>query len=210
MRSRRQATSRVRIIAGEFKGFLVETPSVNMAHVMGERERAAIFNALFSLGGVEGARVLDMFAGSGALGFEALSRGAASCDFVENNAKTREIIAKNAANLPKQALWPASDEATRALASLSAEADSPHIVISRHKSLLGLPTDNRYDVIFSDAPYDEPQWELVGELPKMLDEGGKLVASHAKEEQIPEIAVAGLANVYSKVFAGAQVDIFVK
>ena len=66
---------RVRIIAGEFGGRFIQTPSGQATHPMGERVRSAMFNSLGSE--VQGARVLDVFAGSGAVGLEALSRGAA-------------------------------------------------------------------------------------------------------------------------------------
>jgi 16S rRNA (guanine966-N2)-methyltransferase len=158
---------------------------------MGERERAAVFNALFSLGAFSsgsgsgdsgsGARVLDVFAGSGALGFEAISRGAASVDFVENNAKTREIIKRNVRQVP-----------------------------AKSEVYNSLPAGQQYDIIFSDAPYDEPQWELVAKLPELLAAGGCLVVSHAKTEPIPSSALEGLRSVYSKTFANAQIDIFVK
>jgi len=171
----------VRIIAGEFKGFRLETPSADVAHVMGERERGAVFNALFD---VSGLRVLDCFAGSGALGFEALSRGALVADFVENNKRVRAIIAANASRLD---------------------------VESRVGTLIGLPVEaGQYDLIFSDAPYDNPQWELVATLAGLLDKGGRLVISHAKTTPIPDVVVQGLKKTYSKTFAGAQLDIFTK
>lgn len=64
-----------------------------------DRVREAIFNSLYSLGAIEDARVLDLFAGSGALGIEALSRGAASATFVESERWVRRVIERNLESL---------------------------------------------------------------------------------------------------------------
>src|SRR5438876_11488192 len=71
----------IRIIAGEFKGRRLKTPSGDKVRPTGDRVREAWFSILQRP--MRGARVLDLFAGSGALGLEALSRGAVSADFVE-------------------------------------------------------------------------------------------------------------------------------
>ncbi len=87
----------VRIIAGEFKGRRIKTPASDKVRPTGDRVREAWFNILQGL--IEGARVLDLFAGSGALGFEALSRGAVSVDFVEKHTASLATIHDNAASL---------------------------------------------------------------------------------------------------------------
>jgi 16S rRNA (guanine966-N2)-methyltransferase len=87
----------VRIIAGEFKGRRIKTPASDKVRPTGDRVREAWFNIL--QGSIEGARVLDLFAGSGALGFEALSRGAVSVDFVEQHGASLATIQDNAASL---------------------------------------------------------------------------------------------------------------
>ncbi|MCL2371181.1 RsmD family RNA methyltransferase [Candidatus Saccharibacteria bacterium] len=193
-KNKRQATKTVRIIAGEFKGFRLGTPLPEVAHVMGERERGAIFNALFD---VSELHVLDCFAGSGALGFEALSRGALTADFVENEARARVIIQENAAKL---------DVKSRARMFKVPPIRGRCPPTERMDACRNL----RYDLIFSDAPYTDPQWELVETLPDLLMDGGRLVISHSKEEPIPDAVVVGLENTYSKIFAGAQIDIYVK
>ena len=71
----------IRIIAGEFKGRRLKTPAGDAVRPTADRVREAWFSILQR--SIRGARVLDLFAGSGALGFEALSRGAVSADFVE-------------------------------------------------------------------------------------------------------------------------------
>jgi 16S rRNA (guanine966-N2)-methyltransferase len=73
----------MRVVAGTAKGRRLVTPGGRATRPTSDRVRESIFNALHSLGAIEDAAVLDLFAGSGALGIEALSRGAAHCTFVE-------------------------------------------------------------------------------------------------------------------------------
>jgi 16S rRNA (guanine966-N2)-methyltransferase len=92
----------MRIVAGRFKGRPLQTPRSDAIRPTSDRVRESLFNILqhgiadFSL---EGARVLDLFAGTGALGFEAVSRGAASCLFVEEEAEARGLIRANMESL---------------------------------------------------------------------------------------------------------------
>jgi 16S rRNA (guanine966-N2)-methyltransferase len=121
----------IRIIAGEFKGRRIKTPATDKVRPTADRVREAWFNIL--QGSIEGARVLDLFAGSGALGFEALSRGAVSVDFVEKHAASLTAIHTNAATLN------VADQVTihRTDALRFAERLQP----------------GAYDVAFADPPY---------------------------------------------------------
>ena len=83
----------LRILSGKYKGTKLASPDLKTTHPMGSREKLALFNMLSPY--LEGAKVLDYFAGSGALGLEALSRGATSVDFIENNPKARQTIKRN-------------------------------------------------------------------------------------------------------------------
>jgi 16S rRNA (guanine966-N2)-methyltransferase len=87
----------VRIIAGEFGGRRIKTPASDNVRPTADRVREAWFSILQHL--VPGARVLDLFAGSGALGFEALSRGAVSADFVEVHRASLIALKGNAETL---------------------------------------------------------------------------------------------------------------
>jgi 16S rRNA (guanine966-N2)-methyltransferase len=87
----------IRIIAGDFKGRRIKTPATDKVRPTADRVREAWFNIL--QGSIPGARVLDLFAGSGALGFEALSRGAVSVDFVEKHTASLRVIHANASLL---------------------------------------------------------------------------------------------------------------
>ncbi|MCJ7527919.1 MAG: 16S rRNA (guanine(966)-N(2))-methyltransferase RsmD [Methyloceanibacter sp.] len=88
----------MRIVAGKFKGAGIEAPKGLATRPTSDRVRQALFNVLehgaprFTF---DGARVLDLFAGSGALGLEALSRGACFCLFVEESAQARAAIRRN-------------------------------------------------------------------------------------------------------------------
>ena len=82
----------LRILSGKYKGTKLASPG-GATHPMGSREKLALFNMLAPY--LEGARVLDYFAGSGALGLEALSRGAAEVVFCENNRKAQKVIEDN-------------------------------------------------------------------------------------------------------------------
>jgi 16S rRNA (guanine966-N2)-methyltransferase len=114
---------------------------------MGDRERAAIFNRL--RGDIAGKDILDAFAGSGAIGLEALSLGANSVDFLENNQKAAKTIKANVAKFKLEA--------------------QGKIVRKLQKE---------YDIIFADPPYDNPQYEYIEEILKSLKHGGIFVLSH--------------------------------
>jgi 16S rRNA (guanine966-N2)-methyltransferase len=113
----------VRVVAGSAKGRRLVAPDGRDTRPTSDRVRESIFNALYSLDAVEGATVLDLFAGSGALGIEALSRGAVHCTFVE---PARGALVALRANLAATGL---ADQAT--VVPITAEAylaDSPEPV----------------------------------------------------------------------------------
>ena len=94
----------MRIVAGQWRGRNLVAPQGDTTRPTADRTRETLFSMLASrLGGFEGLAVADLFAGSGALGLEALSRGAASCLFVEQDAAAVRAIRTNIANLRAQA-----------------------------------------------------------------------------------------------------------
>jgi 16S rRNA (guanine966-N2)-methyltransferase len=122
----------VRIIAGEWRRRLLQTPAGEVTRPTADRTRETLFAMLTSrLGDFEGLRVADLFAGSGALGLEALSRGAASCLFVEQDPAAIRALRANIANLRAQQ---ACD--VRAVSVMS----------------LG-PASAPYDLVLLDPPY---------------------------------------------------------
>jgi len=106
-----------------------------------DRVRESMFNALQSLGAIDDASVLDLFAGSGALGIEALSRGAAHATFVERDAKTRKVI-----------------EANLAVTGLD---DRASIVGRDAASYLERASASRFDLALLDPPYAFDDWDTL-------------------------------------------------
>jgi 16S rRNA (guanine966-N2)-methyltransferase len=128
-----------------------------------DRVREAIFNALWSRGAVEGARVADLFAGSGALGVEALSRGASHVTFVDRDRAARAAIRRNL--------------------ETCGVADRATVVDMRVETWLGaLGADVRFDLAFCDPPYAFDGWfDLLAALPADL-----VVAEAAGPVTLPE------------------------
>ena len=121
----------MRIIAGKWRGRILEAPAGITTRPTADRTREALFSMLVSrLGSFEDLAVADLFAGSGALGFEALSRGARTATFVEVDQKAAAIIRRNAEKL----------KAPLQLFNCSA---------------LALPRSEPFDLIFADPPYAE-------------------------------------------------------
>lgn len=90
----------MRIISGQWRGRTINAPKGDATRPTADRTREALFSMLTSrLGSFEGLTVADLFAGSGALGFEALSRGAASCIFVEQDRAALDVLRANAERL---------------------------------------------------------------------------------------------------------------
>ena len=130
----------MRIIAGEWRGRKIVAPSGDNTRPTADRTRETLFSMLHSrLGGFEGLAVADFFAGSGALGLEALSRGAASCLFVEQEPAALKAIKAN-------------------IASLGAEARSD--VRAGSVLALGLPKAP-LDLILLDPPYASGAGEVA-------------------------------------------------
>src|ERR687886_1583878 len=121
----------MRIIAGSRKGARIFAPKGMDTRPTGDRVREAAFNLI---GPVDGATVLDLFAGSGAMGLEALSRGAASAVFVENDRAATRAIDRNLEKLRLHATVLQQD----VLRALAAEA----------------AVGRRYDLVLVDPPYE--------------------------------------------------------
>jgi 16S rRNA (guanine966-N2)-methyltransferase len=85
----------MRVVAGEFRGRRLVAPEGDTTRPTTDMVREAVFNSLASMGIVDGAEVIDLFAGSGALGIEALSRGAAHCTFVERDRSALAALRTN-------------------------------------------------------------------------------------------------------------------
>ena len=128
------ATGRVRIIGGSLRGSKLDVLHAPGLRPTPDRVRETLFNWLMPV--IEGARCLDLFAGTGALGIEALSRGAAAVDFVESDAPTAAQLRANLSRL-KQIATVHAFSANRFIDS----------------------TEQRFDIVFIDPPFSENRWE---------------------------------------------------
>ena len=151
----------MRIIAGSLGGRLFESPNGHRTHPMSEKIRGAIFNAL---GDIEGLTVLDPFSGSGALCFEAISRGAKHAHAIDADKGAYQIIKKNIEGLHLD------DE----IKVTHAYADSWS---TRHKAEL-------FDLVFLDPPYDNVVLETAEKLAYHTKQGGIAVFSLPPEARI--------------------------
>ncbi len=175
----------MRIVAGSRKGHRIAAPKGAATRPTGDRVREAVFSIV---GPLDGAAVLDLFAGSGALGLEALSRGAASCLFVERDRAAAAVIQ---ANLDKLRLAGAA-VANRDVAAALRDDRS---------------RGRRYDLVLVDPPYEE--WErhanaLAEHLPALLEDGALVVVETAERTE-PELP---LALVTTRRYGSARITVF--
>jgi 16S rRNA (guanine966-N2)-methyltransferase len=175
----------VRIVAGTRKGHRIAAPKGAATRPTGDRVREAVFSIV---GPVDGAAVLDLFAGSGAMGLEALSRGAASCVFVERD---RAAVAAIQANLEKLRLTGA--------------------VVTNRDVAAALRDDrargSRYDLVLVDPPYDE--WErhanaLAEHLPALLEDDALVVVETSDRVE----PVLPLDLVTTRRYGSARITVF--
>ena len=154
----------VRVIGGEFRGRRLNAPDNPGVRPTSDRVREAIFDILYSLGRMEGLQVADLFAGSGALGIEALSRGAASVTFVDRDAGSLAAIRANLGSIGLS----------------EAERDGDATLVRADVDAWVATTVARYDLVLCDPPYDYEGWEnLVDRLP------GDLVILESGRELTP-------------------------
>jgi len=163
--ARKGHTVDMRVVSGDLGGRKLVTPDGSDTRPTSDRVREAMFNSLFSLDAIEGARVLDAFAGSGALGIEALSRGALHATFVETGRDALAALRENLETLQLGAqgrVVPGD-----ALAHLERTAAE-----ERH-----------YDLVLLDPPYGFDQW---GELLAAVPVGARVVIESDREVVVPD------------------------
>ena len=175
----------MRIVAGTHRGARIFAPKGIETRPTGDRVREAAFNLI---GPVEGASVLDLFAGSGAMGLEALSRGAARAVFVESDREACRAIERNLDKLALAGSTVLQEDALRALAQETA-------------------ANRRYDLVLVDPPYEaysSLQTPLSTYLPAVLAEDGLLVVETSSREE-PELP---LAKRTSRRYGSARLTLF--
>ncbi len=155
----------MRVIGGAFRGQRLAAPRGRDTRPTTDRVREAVFSSLFSLiGGFEGRRVLDLYAGSGALGIEALSRGAAHATFVERDRRAAAVIAAN-------------------LQSLGVASDHWQVLTRDASRLVTAAGLRPVSLLFADPPYTidaADVWQVLEGLANggVLEAGGLVVYEH--------------------------------
>lgn len=163
----------MRIIAGEFKGRVIDSPSEKTTRPTTDRVRESIFSSIYSrLPDLDDVQVLDAFAGSGALGIEALSHGALACIFVEHDKKAAKVLQDN-------------------LNKLALKAPRIQIIIANTFELaphLHANQQQAFKLVLLDPPYAYDPSEISTLLQslmqeQLLDDGCVVVYEHALENR---------------------------
>ena len=172
----------IRITGGEDRSRLLETPNTTLTKPTMDRVREGVFSALGD--DVRGAKVLDLFAGSGSYGFEALSRGAESATFVDSSYDAIKVLRRNAEVLKR------SNIAIKISDVLSFLSGNP----------------GNFDIVFADPPYKLEVYEDVVKLlieRNILSENGIIVLESERDLNIDEVLFKkvkkykyGLAKIY--------------
>ena len=144
-----------RLIAGSAGGRRLKVPASGVRPT-GDRAREGLFNSLGSLLDLDGARVLDLYAGSGALGLEALSRGAAEVVFVESGPRVLPVLRANVA---------------------SVGLPGGRVVAGSVPTVVAGPAPARFDLVLADPPYATPVEEVLGVLQGLV--AGRWLADDA-------------------------------
>ncbi|SRR6266496_6331715 len=175
---------KMRVIAGELGGRFFAAPDSSLTHPMAERVRGALFN---SLGDVSGMRVLDAFSGSGALAFEAISRGAKSVIAIERDKRAQRLITENIKSLGLK------DRIKLIKASCGVWNDT---------------NQEQFDLVLLDPPYDDLQLSTVSKLIRHIKDNGLMVLSYPGRESVP--TVNGVVVVDDKSYGDAALAYYRK
>ena len=168
----------MRIIAGSLKGRRLKTPTWDGLRPTSDKLRETLFNVLAAK--VEGARVLDGYAGTGAVGIEALSRGASHVTFVERDRRAQSLIAEN----------------------LAACGVTDGYVIIRagiDRAAVDLPPAS-FDLVLLDPPYDIDAAATIAPVAGLLAAHGTLVLEHARRRPAP--ATVGALTLTREIVSG--------
>ena len=226
----------MRVIAGSARGLRLKAPEGLTTRPMADRVKESLFGTLHSMGYPQaGDRVLDLYAGTGSLGIEALSRGATWCDFVEQNPGVATLIAANltytrmaaqgavhavavdaylrafAAGRGVSRSWTVEERTRREPAVGRGRTSRPPVAEPWvAKSDKRPPADVKCDIIFMDPPYADPAipamlTRLAGTA--FLSPDGVLVVGHARGVPMPA-TIGNLHQVRHKEFGGSAFSLY--
>ena len=175
---------RIRIVAGELGGRFLTSPGKVSTHPMSERARSAIFSMLNS--SVKDVRVLDAYAGTGALGIEALSRGASETIFIESDRVVAKVIQENV--------------------DLLGLSEKSIVINTTVNNWLNTSDTDEFDLIFADPPYHRPQFSTIHKLFGLLKVGGIMILSHSGRGGTPD--KTGIVVVDNRSYANACITFY--
>lgn len=187
----------LRIVAGKMGGRRIDAPPGRQTRPTAERVREAVFNVLRTQISLEGVQVLDLFAGSGALGIEALSRGAAFVTFVESHGRTAGVIRGN-------------------LKALDVPSDQARVLNITVESWLGREGSRKAvaapaALVLADPPYGyaghQTLLAALAESPAVANDA--VIVLESAKHQTPE-SPAGLAPLQTKRYGDTQVSYYRK
>jgi len=182
----------MRIIAGKFKGRKLETLPSQKTRPTSDKVRGAIFNALQSRVNFDGLSALDAFCGSGALGLEAISRGALSCLFIDRDPQALNIAKENARALLGEGMPVAKFKCQDALKAIE-------------------NVESKFDLIFFDPPYTTNLLEgaLTAIAEKdLLTAQGIIIAEMHKDKTMPERE--GFSKGFEKTYGSTKIIFWAK
>ena len=157
-----------RVIAGEAGGRRLTVPGGRSTRPTSDRAREGLFATVTSVvGSLAGVRVLDLYAGSGAVGLEALSRGAGHVLLIESGARAAPVVRQNIAALGLPGATVIADRVERVLTRGPEPSAAPSPVPGPEPG----PEPGRYDVVFADPPYAAPDEEVTRVLGMLSSEG---------------------------------------
>jgi 16S rRNA (guanine966-N2)-methyltransferase len=169
----------MRIIGGRFRGHPIKAPRGRDTRPTTDQTREAIFNLVVSRISLPGVRALDLFAGTGALGLEAVSRGAAAATFVENAGSSLAVLREN-------------------VRALAVEAQC-RIVRADVLAWLRQPPTAAWDLVLADPPYDLAALPRLPDLIlPLMEEGGLLVLEHDRHTDFLEHPALETSRTYGR------------
>ncbi len=174
----------MRVIAGEFKSRILKNPTGKRTHPMGEKIRGALFNAI---GDIEGLVILDAFAGSGAVGIEALSRGAKRVYAVELDSDAFEVLQHNR--------------------DLITDEERLSVHRANVRSWLKNQPDLEFDIVLADPPYDAIGMKAIDACAEAVTVGGLYVLSLPPAEHIE---FKGFKKIDEKRYGDAKLVFYKK
>lgn len=179
-----------RIIAGAARGIRLDVPDAG-TRPTSDRVRESVFGALESMGAIDGARVLDLYAGSGALGLEAWSRGAASVEFVERSRGAAAVVGRNVGAVGR---------------ALGAQHGA-RVHQSAVRSFLGR-APGPFDLVFTDPPYELDDAAMTADLvalAPLLSVSAIVVIERGRRATPPDLDASALSLLRHKSYGDTAV-----